>query len=94
MTTRACSGLAPSLVENQKIFVANHPIAPQIGKVSIQAVTISKVTPQRTAENLLVAPRIYLTAQKSRCQPVVSLNGKQMSTGWLKSEKAFERGTE
>src|SRR5262245_47020941 len=36
-----------ALVDHQKIFVANHPIAPQIGKVSIHAVTISKVTPQR-----------------------------------------------
>jgi hypothetical protein len=45
--------------KSKKIFVANHPIGPQIGKVTIQAVTISKVTPQRTAENLLVGrPRV------------------------------------
>jgi hypothetical protein len=37
---------------------------------------------------------IYLTARKSRCQHVASLNVNGLSTGWLESEGDCERGNE
>ena len=37
-------------------FVTVQEMMPQIGKVRIQAVTISRLTPHLTAENLFVAP--------------------------------------
>jgi hypothetical protein len=37
--------LASRYAKNKKILVASQPMAPQIGKVSIQAETISSVTP-------------------------------------------------